>query len=230
MSTKKDCLDWTWESPSVLNVLYKSFHVGRNMSRFWSFPLISFRPNLAVSPLTNGLTLHEVQRPRRGEGGIIFSSLQWPLPADWACPFSPGWSESAGARTWALGPCKTHFCVPWSSVNTTAGNLLVGAAASLQPEPPTVMPAYWLYEEAIIYSFATGEIIQRFLWKRGSCWLSDRFKVHPRALSIPTDDCHHGDNFTLALQQSVLHCIASQIRFKHLTVVDLIISCVLPYL
>lgn len=67
MSTKKGCPEWTWESPSNLNVLYKSFHVRRNMSRFWSFPLISFRPNLAVSPLTNGLTPHEVQRQWGGE-------------------------------------------------------------------------------------------------------------------------------------------------------------------
>lgn len=67
MSTKKGCPERTWESPSNLNVLYKSFHVHRNMSRFWSFPLISFRPNLALSLLTNGLTPHEVQWRWGGE-------------------------------------------------------------------------------------------------------------------------------------------------------------------
>lgn len=70
MSTKKGCPERTWESPSNLNVLYKSFHVRGNMSRFWSFPLISFRPNLAVSLLTNGLTPHEVQQ--RGKENYLF--------------------------------------------------------------------------------------------------------------------------------------------------------------
>lgn len=41
----------------------------------------------------------------------------------------------------ALAPWKTHFSEQWPSVNTTAGNLPVGAAANLQPEPQTLIPA-----------------------------------------------------------------------------------------
>lgn len=132
---KKGCLDWTWESPSKLNVLYKSFHIHRNMSRFWSFPLISFRPNLALSLLTNGLTLHEVQELGGGWGcWIIFSSLQWPWPADWAIPFSLGQSGSAKPTVRAFGPgnpCFFILCLLQFSVNTTAGNLVGGAASCL---------------------------------------------------------------------------------------------------
>lgn len=37
-------------------------------------------------------------------GRIIFSSLQWPWPADWAVPFSPGRSGSAEPTTQVLAP------------------------------------------------------------------------------------------------------------------------------
>lgn len=74
-----------------------------------------------------------------GAGGgwgcwIIFSSLQWPWPADWAIPFSLGQSGSAKPTVRAFGPgnpCFFILCLLQFSVNTTAGNLVGGAASCL---------------------------------------------------------------------------------------------------
>ena len=74
----------TWENPSNLNILYKSFHRPRNMSRFWSFPLISFLLDLALSTRTNVLTPHEVHLG----GNYLFIGCQGE-PGRWLrCPFS----------------------------------------------------------------------------------------------------------------------------------------------
>lgn len=78
MSTKRGCPERSWENPSNVNVLYKSFQVHRNMSRFSGFPLISSQTNLPLSLLTNGLTLHEVQQ--RWEGELSFHRSGDPGP------------------------------------------------------------------------------------------------------------------------------------------------------
>lgn len=75
-----------------------------------------------------------------GGGRIIFSSLQWPWPADWAIPFSPGQSGSAETTTWALGPKNPHFsCFVCSSPQSALKRAicLVGlrAAAGLLCDP-----------------------------------------------------------------------------------------------
>lgn len=108
MSTKKGCPEWTWESPSNLNVLYKSFHVHRNMSRFWSFPLISFRPNLAVSLLTNGLTLHEVRQQKGGELSFHRSSGPCLLTERFFSPLAGRGVQSPARRALAPGIHTFH--------------------------------------------------------------------------------------------------------------------------
>lgn len=161
MSTKKDCLDRTWESPSVLNVLYKSFHVRRNMSRFWSFPLISFRPNLAVSPLTNGLTPHEVQRHRRGGGGNYLFIAPVALARWLSLSFLPR----------LVGECRGQYAGPRCLENTLLCAMVLSQHNSRQSvwwgccQPPTWATNFEAgLQYNIIYSFATVEIIQRFLW------------------------------------------------------------------
>ena len=102
---KKGLSERTWESPSHLNVLYKSFHGHRNMSRFWSFPLISFRPDMPLSPLINGLTPHEVRA-----GGIIFSSLLRSGPGSLTeLSLSPWPMQSPGPRVHGPRDCLATF-------------------------------------------------------------------------------------------------------------------------
>lgn len=71
-----------------------------------------------------------------GGGGIIFSSLQWPWPADWAVPFSLGPSGSAVPAH--MGPCSREstlfmLCVWQSSVSTAAGGQSVQRSCELLP-------------------------------------------------------------------------------------------------
>lgn len=108
MLTKNGCPGQTWESPSNLNVLYKSFHVHRNMSRFWSFPLISFWPNLALSLLTNGLTPHEVLWLWEGGGGLSFLLTELFLSAR-------AREKATAQRTgpWPLESTLSWLCVSW---------------------------------------------------------------------------------------------------------------------
>lgn len=72
-----------------------------------------------------------------GKGELSFHRSSGPRPLTEPFLSPEAGPESAGASTRALGPWKTHFCAQRSSVNTTAGNLFGGAAASLQPEPQT---------------------------------------------------------------------------------------------
>lgn len=136
MSTKKGCPEWTWESPSNLNVLYKSFHDRRNMSRFWSFPLISFWSNLAVSLLTNDLTLHEVQRQWGGELSFHRSSGPGLLTE----PFLSPQAGQGVQSPWTLGPGNPHFsCFVEAALSQHSSRQSVGWAASCC-RPPTWPP------------------------------------------------------------------------------------------
>lgn len=98
-----------------------------------------------------------------GEGGIIFSSLQWPSPADWAFPFSRGRSESAGASTRALE--NTLFlCAMVLSQHNSRQSVWWGCC-----QPPTwatnVDGSFtgWIKRTSSA-AFATVGIRQRFLW------------------------------------------------------------------
>lgn len=79
-----------------MNVLYNSFHGPRNMSGFWSFPLISFLLDLSLSGFANGpqhcmrsaqgeLSFHQLSRPLTEMAFLCASMSQpksrivWPL-------------------------------------------------------------------------------------------------------------------------------------------------------
>lgn len=212
MSTKTDCLDQTWESPSVLNVLYKSFHVGRNMSRFQSFPLISFRPNLAVSPLTNGLTPHEVQRHRQrgGKGGNYLFIAPVALARWLSLSFLPRPArERRDSSMRALNPLENTLFVrngPQSAQQQAI------CSVGLLPASILIWTTDWGHEENIVWSFATVELIQRFLWtwdhigSRQKEALVGRLAVSESTyVCFPSPHCHHWNKFTPAFQQSVQH-------------------------
>lgn len=77
---------------------------------------------------------------------------------------SPGAARRVqGARTRALALWKTHFSAQWPSVNTTAGDLPAGAAANLQPEPQTLIPASRPHREGLICGFASVDIKEGLL-------------------------------------------------------------------
>lgn len=107
------------------------FHVRRNMSRFWSFPLISFWPNPAMSPLTNGLTPHEVQRQKRRGWNYLFITPVEPHLLTELFHSPPGPVEECRAQhagPWLRESCFSCFVLKGSSVSTAAGALHRGAA------------------------------------------------------------------------------------------------------
>lgn len=139
---KNGCPKWTWESPSELNVLYKSFHIHRNMSSFWSFPLISFRVNLAQLVLTNGLTLHVVHRHWWCWWGQNYLFIALVVLARWLNQsFLPGAIRDSRAdphRPWTSGiHTLRSLCAEVFSqhVSIHPAPVELRAAAHLPPDP-----------------------------------------------------------------------------------------------
>lgn len=123
---KNGCPEWTWESPSDLNVLYKSFHVHRNMSSFWSFPLKSFAA-VRLSRCSQMVWRCMWSRGCCGGGRIIFSSHGDLSPLTDLYLFFQEPSGTSEPTHSGPGPQESPLftlCVQKFSVSTSAFNLL----------------------------------------------------------------------------------------------------------
>lgn len=167
---KKGLSKVTWESPSNLNVLYKSFHVCRNMSRFWSFPLISFRPNLAVSLLTNGLTPHEVQQRWGGELSFHRSSGPGLLTEPFLSPLAG--REVQSPSRWPLAP-GIHTCHALCSavLRQHSSRQSVGGAAGCC-RPPTWSANFDIWSQDSCHIKRAKKKKAKFMEFEGISWSS----------------------------------------------------------
>lgn len=105
------------------------FHVRRNMSRFWSFPLISFWPNPAMSPLTNGLTPHEVQQQKRRGWNYLFITPVEPhlLTEFFHSPPRPGRGVQGQARGPLVRGVHAFHALYWRGPQSAQQQVLCSA-------------------------------------------------------------------------------------------------------
>lgn len=114
---KKGCPGKHGKIHQKMNVLYKSFHGPRNMSGFWSFPLISFLLDLSLSGFANGP--QHCMRSARGE--LSFHRLSGPLTE--TAFFCASMSQPKSRIVWPLW--RLCFRLPQSAL----------------PQPPHMMAA-----------------------------------------------------------------------------------------
>lgn len=100
----------------------------------------------------------------RGEGGIIFSSLQWPFPRWLSLSFLPRLLAECRGQHAGPRPLENTLFVRGGPRWTTAGNLFGGLLPASDRSPNRCCQLQCLDKENAICSFATVAIRQRFLW------------------------------------------------------------------
>lgn len=93
-------------------------------------------------------------------GRIIFSSLQWPWPADWALPFTPGWLWSAEPIVRDFASENAHFSCfvcsrPQSAQQQAFCLVWLWASTGLSLDPQSLISGYWtpMREKTMIAKF-----------------------------------------------------------------------------